>query len=156
MSSEIAENYHYEESGLPGVWLAGVRVSQCPGCGETAVSIPAVEQLHLAIASVLVSKPQRLAPPEIRFLRKYLGLSGVDFAAHMGVTPESVSRWENGAMEMSTTAERLLRHLVARQAPLDDYKGEVMLRSATGERAPSHLSLHWQRGPRNWQAGEAA
>ncbi|MGQ0732251.1 MAG: helix-turn-helix domain-containing protein [Acidobacteriota bacterium] len=35
-------------------------------------------------------------PPEIRFLRKQLGLSGIDLAMHLGATPESVSRWENG------------------------------------------------------------
>ena len=39
-------------------------------------------------------KKRRLAPEEIKFLRKSLGWAGVDFAKHMGATPETVSRWE--------------------------------------------------------------
>ena len=47
-----------------------------PNCGETEVVIPHIEALHRekeAIATALVVKRARLAPEEIRFLRKYLG-----------------------------------------------------------------------------------
>jgi DNA-binding transcriptional regulator YiaG len=65
--------------------------------------------LNEVLAKAIAKKPHRLTPGEIRFLRKYLGWSGKDFAQFMGVTPETVSRWENGAGRIGETAERFLR-----------------------------------------------
>lgn len=120
------ENYHYTGCGLPHVTLQGVEVSRCPRCGETEVAIPHIEALHRAIATALVRKPGKLAPEEVRFLRKSLGWSGADFAAHMGVTPETVSRWEHGSSAMGPTAERLLRLLVVHMAPVQDYSADLL------------------------------
>ena len=120
------ENYQYTASGLPHVTLQQVEVSRCPHCGETEVTIPHIEALHRAIATELVRKPARLTPEEIRFLRKHLGWSGTDFAAHMGVTPEIVSRWEHGTTPMGSTADRLLRLLVITQVPVQDYYADFL------------------------------
>ena len=126
------ENYHYTASGLPHVTLQQVEVSRCPVCGETEVAIPHIEALHRAIAAVLVQKRARLAPEEIRYLRKYLGWSGVDFAAHMGVTPETVSRWERGTTPMGGQADRLLRLLVVNLAPVQNYSADRLTALLTG------------------------
>jgi DNA-binding transcriptional regulator YiaG len=40
-----------------------------------------------SIAHAVIAKRERLTPAEIRFLRKFLGWSGADFAAHVGTTP---------------------------------------------------------------------
>lgn len=66
-----------------------------------------------AVAMAIIGKRQRLLSSEIRFLRKQLGLSGIGLAMHLGTTPESVSRWEHGRTRMGTTADRLLRLMVA-------------------------------------------
>ena len=63
--------------------------------------IPKIEKLHRTIAMAIVGKKTRLTAEEIRFRRKYLGWSGADFARHMGVTPESISRWENEKERMN-------------------------------------------------------
>ena len=115
------ENYQYTASGLPHVTLVGVEVSRCPRCGETEVAIPRIEDLHRAIARTLIEQRARLIAPEIRFLRKHLGWSGVDFAAHMGATPETVSRWEKGAVPLGAASDRLLRLMVASKTPGRDY-----------------------------------
>src|SRR6266496_2311100 len=115
------ENYRYDSSGLSSVTLHGIEVSRCPKCGGTEVAIPAIDQLHRAIAGALIRKRARLAPPEIKFLRKSLGWSGTDFAQRMGSTPETISRWEHGKMPMAPSAERLLRLMVATEAPVTDY-----------------------------------
>jgi putative zinc finger/helix-turn-helix YgiT family protein len=120
------DSYPYDACGLPGITLVGVEVSRCPECGETEVSIPNIEGLHRAIARVLARKPHRLTPAEIRFLRKYLGFSGGDFAEHVGVVPETVSRWENGATAMGLTAERLLRWMVVTREPLSEYPLDML------------------------------
>ena len=102
------ENYRYDESGLKKVTLVGIEVSRCPRCGNYEVSIPHMEDLHRLIARAVIEKTTRLTSEEVRFLRKSLGWSGVDFARNMGVTEETVSRWENGAVPIGPQADRLL------------------------------------------------
>ena len=86
------------------------------GCGENAVVIPHVEELHRALACAVSTRRGRLIPDEIRYLRSYLDWSGADLARHLGVTPGTVSRWENGREAMGPVAERLLRFLVVVRA----------------------------------------
>jgi DNA-binding transcriptional regulator YiaG len=69
---------------------------------------------HLYVESGL---PNVVLVAEVRFLRKHLGWSGADFAAHMGVDPTTVSAWENERKPFGTSSDRLLRLIVARQAP---------------------------------------
>jgi putative zinc finger/helix-turn-helix YgiT family protein len=120
------ENVRYDASGLSSVTLQNVEVARCPKCGATSVTIPAIEELHRMMARALTRKRARLAPPEIRFLRKYLGWSGADFARHMGSTPETVSRWEHGTTPMGPASDRLLRMFVATKAPTDHYVVDVL------------------------------
>jgi putative zinc finger/helix-turn-helix YgiT family protein len=115
------ENFRYEACGLPGVTLIGVEVSRCTACGGYEVAIPQIDDLHKAIAHALIRKTGRLTSEEIRYLRKYLGWSGVDFAEHMGTTPATVSRWENGNKPIGPAADRLLRLMVVTRDPVSDY-----------------------------------
>jgi DNA-binding transcriptional regulator YiaG len=62
-----------------------------------------------------------LRPQEIRFLRKYLGYSGADFARVIGVSPETLSRWENGKAEPSRMVDLLLRYMALTRDPLTEY-----------------------------------
>lgn len=143
------ENVKYEASGLPGVTLVNVEVRRCHACGEYEVVIPRIEQLHRVIAHALIRKSAQVAPPEIVFLRKYLGWSGVDFAQHMGTTPETVSRWERGAKPMSSTADRLLRLMVVTKAPVDDYSLDA-LRAIEKKAKP--LALRLSVSGKEWRA----
>jgi putative zinc finger/helix-turn-helix YgiT family protein len=95
------------------VTLVGIQVRRCPGCGNYEVSIPRIEQLHRLIARLLIEKMTRFTGAEMRFLRKSLGLSSGDFARRMGVTVETVSRWEQNAVPVGPQADRLVRLLVA-------------------------------------------
>ena len=114
--------------GLPGVRL-DTFVARCPKCGSYDVIIPNLEGLHRAVARTIVEKEARLAPVEIRFLRKVLGWSGADFAEHMGTTPETVSRWENGSAAMGPQADRLLRLMVLTRDPVGDYRKLDLLKT---------------------------
>src|SRR6266849_10082587 len=122
--------YRYAESGLSNVVLIkAVTTTSCSKCGEVYTGFRAIERLHKAIATALIRKKGRLAPEEIRFLRKSLGWSGVDFARRMGTTKETVSRWESGKLPMGPQADRLLRMLVAKSTPVEHGR-----RSLTGGR----------------------
>lgn len=142
------ENYRYEASGLPYVTLKGVEVRRCQKCGETEVAIPAIEELHRAIAGALIRKRARLAPAEVKYLRKYLGWSGTDFAQRVGSTPETVSRWEHGKMPMGPAAERLLRLIVATEAPVSDYTVDVLAQLGADDRKPRPVHLGLSRDQR--------
>ena len=142
------ENFLYTAGGLPNVTLVGVEVRRCAACGEFEVAIPRIEELHRTIARAVARKRGRLALVEIRFLRKWLGWSGVDFAAHVGVAPETVSRWENGNLQMGGPAERLLRLMVATRDPVESYSLDLL--KSIDEEAASPFRLGVQADERGW------
>jgi hypothetical protein len=67
--------------------------------------------------------------------------STAECAGYMGVTRETVSRWESGAIPIGDTADRLVRGLVALKAaapvPLD------VFRDVTGPATPQRLTAHF-------------
>ena len=151
------ENYNYSACGLPHVALKGVEVRRCSACGEHEVVIPRMEQLHHVIAGAVIAKKARLMAPEIKFLRKHLGWSGAEFARHMGVTPETASRWETDANAIGGTADRLLRLQVACRQPVADYSPDALRDLERYAGRPLHLDLRVRRG--QWKsvvAGAAA
>jgi len=147
------ENYLYRECGLPNVTLEDLEISRCPGCGEHEAIIPKMEQLHRVIATAVARKVSRLTREEIRFLRKYLGWSGSDFAEHMGVSPETVSRWEHGSATMGPSAERLLRLAAMTREPASDYSLDVLKRVAQRKAVAQRLQMKVERGA--WRAKAA-
>ena len=148
------ENFRYDACGLPGVTLMDVEVSRCPQCGEYEVAIPQIDDLHKAIAQALIRKSSRLDAAEIRYLRKYLGWSGADFASHMGATRETVSRWESGATPIGPASDRLLRLMVATRDPVSEYPLD-MLATITRESPPQAARLGVRRDQEGWHAAAA-
>lgn len=107
--------------GLSFVVLKDIVVRECPQCKDVEYSIPRMDELLQRIADMLVRLDRPYTGAEIRFLRKFLGWSGVDFASYAGVEPETVSRWENGATAMGESAQRFLRMCVVHEASIEDY-----------------------------------
>jgi transcriptional regulator with XRE-family HTH domain len=105
------------------------------------------------IAATVARKLPRLTPAEIRFLRKYLGWSGVDFGEYMGVAAETVSRWENGAANMGPAAERLLRLWALTREPTSDYSLDVLKVVAQKRPAAQRLQVKVENGV--WTAAAA-
>ena len=130
------ETHLYDRAGIRAT-LLNVSVHRCNACGDYEVEIPRIAQLNQTLANALIKKPARLTAAEIRFLRKALGWSGVDFARHMGVDPATVSRWEAGS-KMGASAERLLRLAVSVGTPINDYPLDHLATdlSATPDPAP--------------------
>lgn len=124
-SRRLITTYRYLESGLSNVYLRNVHVSTCLDCGKKAVRIPSIASLHRVLAIVLASSAARLTSSEIRFLRKSLAWSSRDFAAKIGVSVETVSRWENGKESMGVPAERLLRAMALRDEPERKYLDHI-------------------------------
>ena len=81
----------------------------CPVCKAEAPIIPRVGELHRVIADILSRKPAPLRGEEIRFLRKNMGISARRLAAVLSITPETLSRVENGKLSLHPGLERLVR-----------------------------------------------
>ena len=113
-----------------------------PELRDQEVPLPRVAELHRAIAMALVHKPARFLGAEVRYLRKYMGWSGVDFASRMGVNPETVSRWENEKEPISSTSDRLLRLIVVRGWPVEDYSVDDLVKiDDRRDPPPVHVEL---------------
>ena len=101
--------YHFVGSGLPNVYLIGIKYEVCKTCGSQAANIPAIKQLMQIIARAVVESEAPLTGPEIRFLRKRLGKKASEFGQLIGVTAEQVSRWENDHNPPERSADKLIR-----------------------------------------------
>jgi putative zinc finger/helix-turn-helix YgiT family protein len=145
-------------AGLEDVIVEGVEVAHCPNCGEEEVSYGNVEQLHRLLALQLAEKEEALTPREVRFLRTYLGLSGTHLARRMGVTKETVSRWErvDQPLPMRGTAERLLRLMVVYERPVSEYPLERLEKAATRSAAPLEVRLKPTKKAPGWRVERLA
>lgn len=149
------ETYLYKESGLSNVVLVGVEVRRCPSCGHHELVLPRVAELHRTIAHALIHKPSRFNGSEVRYLRKYLGWSGVDFAKHIGVDPSTVSNWENDKDPIGNSSDRLLRLMVAHGSPVEKYSLDELTKIDADRTAP--IEVRVSRKAHGWeQVGTAA
>lgn len=98
----------YLESGLTNVELFNVPVWVCPN-DHQEVEIPAVTQLHELLAHLIIRKPAIITGPEIKFLRRRVGIQSKEFAQRIGLTPVSLSRFENGQRRVSRRIDLLIR-----------------------------------------------
>jgi len=143
------ENYKYDASGLDNLTLVGIEVRRCQNCGEREALIPRLDELHRVVEVALAVKRERLLPQEIRFLRKGLGLSSLEFAKKIGVDPATVSRWENieSPLAMGKSAERLMRYMVLHDEPVQSYALEdLAVEEPQPKRQPRRLAIT----PKGW------
>ncbi len=108
-TATLESPYHFTESGLPNVYLCGIKYRVCQICRMQSADIPALKNLMMVIARSIVESEAQLTGSEIRFLRKRLGLRSSELAALAGVSVEQVSRWENGRNKPEKSADKLIR-----------------------------------------------
>jgi DNA-binding transcriptional regulator YiaG len=102
--------YHFDDCGLPNVYLNGMKYYICALCRKIVkIEIPALKELMDAIAVAVIEKPAPLTGKQIQFLRKRLAIRAVDFAHILSVSPEQLSRWENGRNAFDGAVDRLVR-----------------------------------------------
>lgn len=106
---------------LDDLFEVAASVARCPKCGAEYTGLNKIEPLYDAVARDLADETRRLAPEELRWLRKYLGYSSEDLAEYLGVTRQTISRWENQAGSMPVAAELLLRFMAKRGPAVETY-----------------------------------
>lgn len=102
------EPFHFVDSGLSNVYLVGIRYTRC-SCGAQSAEIPAIKQLMSLLARNVVQEEEALTGEEIRFLRKRLGERAADFAKHVGIGAEHLSKLENGHLSAGESTDKLVR-----------------------------------------------
>lgn len=104
--------YHYQECGLPNVWLVNGYAKVKTSHGE-ALKIHNVLGLHKAIAESVCKSPKRLSGAEFRFLRREMELSQKSLAAQIGVDEQRIGRWEKNRNKagIDSMADLLIRQI---------------------------------------------
>lgn len=80
-------------------YRAKVPAELCVKCGEDYTTAADLGRFELAVARQLADRGP-IGGEGLRFMRGVLGLQAQDFAETLGVTPEHLSRWENGRREI--------------------------------------------------------
>lgn len=102
-----------------------VRGVRCQACGGHVYDGPdlgrferlvALRLLHLGIST----------GAEARFLRKKAGLKAADLAAMLGVTPETVSRWETGKTPPSPSELAMILQLARAELERDARSRKIL------------------------------
>lgn len=112
----------YVFGGLDNVTLIGVECYRCDVCGEEYYGYGNIVELHKLIANTLIKKQGLLTGKEIRFLRKYFGLSGAMFAELLGYEKETIYRIESEKQSFAPGFDRLVRFFVSSRLPDRDYE----------------------------------
>ncbi|MDE2486137.1 MAG: hypothetical protein KGO51_01955 [Alphaproteobacteria bacterium] len=149
-SPERDELLHYTACGLDNVYLAsGYQVREIGG--ERYISVRDVEDLHEAIALFLARKRKVLSGKEVRFIRKYLGLTQRELGAWLKVSDQSIARYEKDQTVLDGAADTLLRLLVAAKAEESiDVRAELERIQESDD--ASDADLTFERADDEWRA----
>ena len=85
--------------------IASLGIDQCERCGEQFFTTSTDEEINLALRSHL----GLLAPGEIRAGLDLCGVNQKEFAEHLGIAAETVSRWLSGASIQTRSLDKLMR-----------------------------------------------
>lgn len=140
----VRGTYAFTESGLRNVVLHGIEMSKCRSCGNVEPVIPRMNDLFHALALAVVQQPHRLAGDDIRFLRKYLHMTGDQFSRLLHVDRATLSKWENDDDRIGPQSDLLIRAVALMLGEgLQDRAGEFVRDFQRIEpKRKSHLRLN--------------
>lgn len=104
----VRGNYPFKECGL-NVVLVGIEIVRCGHCENEEPIIPQLSDLMRTIAFAVVGKKSRLLGEEVRFLRKYLNMTGEEFSRILHIDRTTLSKWENNDDKVGAQSDLLIR-----------------------------------------------
>jgi len=108
----MAEPYHYKMCGLDDIYLLNGFKIQTTEYGQ-GVSVENAQELHKEIGRFLILNRKALSRKEIKFLRKEMEVTQEDLGQCLGVTGQTVARYEKGETEIPGPVDKLIRFLYA-------------------------------------------
>jgi DNA-binding transcriptional regulator YiaG len=91
---------HTQRVGAVAVHDATAFAWQCTQCGEVDLSLEDLAGYERRAAALVLRDGRHVNGDVLRAARKALDLRQADLAALLGCQPETISRWETGAMSM--------------------------------------------------------
>lgn len=112
----------------------------CQGCGESITDLRDGERFDLAVAEVL----SEAAPSaeSFRFLRRVAGLRAQDVARLLGLTGDTISRWENGKYPIDRAAFFVLGQIVREQRRGSTAMLDLIHRGEMPKALPAKVEVH--------------
>ncbi len=110
----LLERVLVEETYPEGRVAATVSMRRDPRSGELSFTPSALRKLD-RLRSLLVKMHQASSPGHLRTLRDALGLTQQQFADRLGVSSQTVSRWERGEARPSEPTLARIRALQQRE-----------------------------------------
>jgi DNA-binding transcriptional regulator YiaG len=135
----LATPYHYEASGLDGIFLLNGVTTTDTGYGPM-IHIENIHGLHRAIGLHIAEKPEPTTGSECRFLRKQLELTQSALAEKMRVTDQTVANYEKGNTKLGS-ADAFIRalylvHILPEQTRVEVLKPMIETNAAAGKKLP--------------------
>lgn len=101
----------YRGCGLDGIYLCnGYEIEDIDG--EKYTHIIDSEELHKVIALNIAAHRKTLTPAELKFIRVAMDKTQSELGKALGVSSQTVARWEKGQSELPGPADRMLRVLM--------------------------------------------
>ncbi len=94
------------------VRVTGVSAMRCSGCGESFLSGPDLGRAELLAGAEALARGLRDGGT-FKFIRKALGLRASELGDVLDVSPETISRWENGHRDAERSVWNTLADLVS-------------------------------------------
>jgi DNA-binding transcriptional regulator YiaG len=149
--SRNAEPLHYKVSGLDNIYLLNGFTVEVDEDGDRYTTITDMDGLHRAIALHIVLERKAPSGKELRFLREELHMSQAELAGLLGVSDQSVARWEKEQTEphgAGVTALRMIYLLSTlpddeRQALLSSFVGHLRELAERDEEPQEDIVLSW-------------
>lgn len=107
----VRRNYEFKEMGIP-VELQKIQAIECSHCGNVDPIIPNMDGLMTLVAIAVLCNPCKLCGAEVRFLRKYVNKSAVEFSRFLHVHHTHLSKIENDRYEIGKELDKLIRLMV--------------------------------------------
>lgn len=104
------EPLHYKDCGLDSIFLLNGFETETHD-GEEYVTIKDIDGLHRAIGLHIIMSRKAPSGKEVRFLRNEMDMSQSELGSTLGVTDQSVARWEKGQTEVPGPATFALKVL---------------------------------------------
>jgi len=147
----VRKDYPFAESGLSNVILKNVEVLVCDRCNTETPRLPRLNDLMRTIALAVIAKPYALEGQDVRFLRKFLGLTNEAFAAILIIDKSHLSRVETGSMPVSSMVDRLVRLVALGLSEGLEQKARDVIARFTEIQKPKKLKLMVDAGTRSYK-----
>ena len=140
------ERFHYVACGLSNVWLVNGVTKRATQEGGS-FHIDQINELHKAIGMSLIEQASPLRPDEFRFLRTEVGLSRRNLGTVLGVSAETIKKWESAENPIQKASDAWLRNLYLSHIHHDEIR-DLIKQINLGEKLEKEICL--SKTPQGW------